>query len=92
MEGKGKGEVPDKPDEAFSCGVLFCFQLVEDEVLQSFGLGWGGKLSVSYFLVYFRPSCRYTNVGREATLTLPSMSLFTGVNATEPSTSADCQI
>ena len=27
--------------------------------------------------------------GREATLTLPSMSLLTGVNATEPSTSAE---
>jgi hypothetical protein len=48
--GGRKGRLPDKPDEPFCCGVLFCFQLVEDEFLEGFGLIGGCELSVSYFL------------------------------------------
>ncbi len=46
--------IPDKPDQAFGCCVLFRFQLVEDEVLEGFGLSWSGQLSVSDFLVLVR--------------------------------------
>jgi hypothetical protein len=44
-------------------------------------------------LIFWQPSCKPQSCeevgGRGATLTLPSMSLLTGVNATEPSTSAE---
>ena len=51
-EGRGRGgELPDKPHEPFSRGVLFCFQLVEHEVLQRCGFSGCRELSVSYFLV-----------------------------------------
>jgi hypothetical protein len=37
--GKGGG-VPDKPHKAFGGGVFLGLQLVENEILDSHGLGW----------------------------------------------------
>jgi len=73
--------------------VLFCFQLVEDEVLQCCGFEGSGELSVSYFLVVGQlQSWFWIWEGEEGlTLMLPSISLLTGVNATDPSTSAGNQ-
>jgi hypothetical protein len=45
------GKLPDKPHEPFGRRVLFCFQLVEHEVLQRCGFSGCRELSVSYFLV-----------------------------------------
>jgi hypothetical protein len=41
VEGGGgrKGVVPDEPYEAFGGGVLAGFELVDNEVLEGFGLG-----------------------------------------------------
>ena len=39
---EGGGKVPDEPEETFGCGMFFCFELVEDEGLERFGLGGGG--------------------------------------------------
>lgn len=50
MVGSVWGRVPDEPEETFGCGVFFCFELVDDEGLEGFGVGGGGELAVSDFL------------------------------------------
>lgn len=56
--GRGwEGCVPDEPHETFGRSVLFCFQFVEDEFLQSYRFKGRGELSVSYFLRLFVSRC-----------------------------------
>ena len=40
--GRGEAWVPDEPEETFGCGVFFCFELVQDEGLESFGFRGSG--------------------------------------------------
>lgn len=89
--GERAGKVPDEPDEAFCSSVLLRLQLIEDEILEGFGLEGRSELSVSDFLPIVNTS-PYPFFQSKPTLTLPSMSFFTGVNATEPKTSASLQL
>ena len=68
--------------------MLLHLQLINNEVLKGFGFEGCSKLSIPDFLPTVNNSI-LPNPFLIHTLTLPSMSDFTGVNATEPRTSAN---
>ena len=61
-------------------------EFIENEFLKGFGFQGCSELSVSDFLAIVNTSSSLALINKH-TLTLPSMSFFTGVNATEPNTS-----
>ena len=72
--------------------MLLGLELVENKGLKGLGFGWSGELAVTDFLESRLSAVKVLRQSQGTsgqTLTLPIMSLLTGLKATEPMTSGD---
>lgn len=80
--------LPDQPHQSFGSSMLLGLQLVYHKGLKSFRLGGGGELAITDFLNTSNQPCLVNEANRVVdTLMFPCISDFTGVKATDPSTS-----